>query len=199
MKRSRTMIAVLMLGCTTACASGPPGPPGAGPQDGARPGALLQEAKIARSIAILFTGLDANQDLVFDRSELEAAIPREFERADVDHSGVITGFEMTDWCILMLGDKEAQPDLRTMDSDVNYIITPHEFTTALRHEFDRMDKDQDGRITRAEMLMDAPQRMMGGGGPQHASPGGGQGGGRGRGGGRGGPGGGQSGGGQPPF
>jgi hypothetical protein len=49
-----------------------------------------------------------------------------------------------------------------------------------------MDKDQDGRITRAELLMDAPQRMMGreadgqGVPPQQGGrgPGGGQGGGQ---------------------
>ena len=179
MQRTRAIISVLALGCATACASGPPGPPGGGPPDGARPGGMLQEAKIARPIAILFTGMDANRDLVLSREEFEAAIPTEFARADVDHSGVVTGFEMTDWCRLMMGDKEAQPDMRAADTDMNYTITPAEFSVALRHEFDRMDKDQNGIITRAEMLMDAPQRMMGlEGGPR--GPPGGQSGGRGR-------------------
>ena len=34
---------------------------------------------------------------------------------------------------------------------MNYTITPEEFTIALRHEFNRMDKDQDGRLARAEL------------------------------------------------
>lgn len=196
MQNKRAIISVLALGCATACASGPPGPPGGGPPDGQRPGSMLQEAKIARPIAILFTGMDANRDLVLTKDELEAAVPVEFARADVDQSGVITGFEMTDWCRLMLGDKEAQPDMRAADTDMNYTITPQEFAVALRHEFTRMDKDQDGRITRAEMLMDAPQRMQRG--SEQGAPGG-QGGGRGRpSGGRGNQGGGQ-GGRQPPF
>ncbi len=195
MQGTRIIISLFALGCATACASGPPGPPSGGPPDGARAGGMLQEAKIARPIAILFTGMDANRDLVLSREEFEAAIPTEFARADVDHSGVITGFEMTDWCRLMMGDKEAQPDMRAADTDMNYTITPAEFSVALRHEFDHMDKDQDGRITRAEMLMDAPQRMMG----REGGQGGGQGqsGGRGRPGGSGGrgPGGGGPGGG----
>ena len=167
MQHSRTIISVLALGCATACASGPPG---GGPPEGERPGSMLQESKIARPIAILFTGMDANRDLLLSRDELETAIPLEFARADVDHSGVITGFEMTDWCRLMMGDREAQPDMRAADTDMNYTITPEEFTIALRHEFNRMDKDQDGRLTRAELLMDAPQRMMGHDNGQGAPP-----------------------------
>ena len=87
------------------------------------------------------------------------------------------------------------PDMRAADTDMNYTITPQEFAIALRHEFTRMDKDQDGRITRAELLMDAPRSMMGREGGQGGGQG--QGGGRGRpsgGGGRG-PGGGGPGGG----
>lgn len=203
MQGTRTIISLLALTSAAACASGPPGPPGGGPPGegpGGRQGALLQEAKIARPIAILFTGLDANRDLVLDKAELEAAIPLEFDRADVDRSGVLTGFEMADWCRLVLGDKEALPDMRAMDTDLNYTVTPQEFAAALRHEFDRMDKDQDGRITRAELLMDAPRGMQHGGG--EGAPSGGQGGGRGRGGGGGrgpGGGGGGQGGGAPPF
>jgi Ca2+-binding EF-hand superfamily protein len=60
-----------------------------------------------------------------------------------------------------MGDKEAQPDLRAADTDMIYTVTPQEFTIAMRHEFNRMDKDQDGRLTRAELLMGAPQRIMG--------------------------------------
>jgi hypothetical protein len=158
---------------------------------------MLQEAKITRPIALLFTGLDANQDLALTKAELDAAIPREFARADVDQSGVLTGFEMADWSRRMLGDREALPDLRAMDTDVNYTVTPLEFSGALDREFDRMDKDQNGFVTRADMLINAPQRMMDQN-PQNGPPTGSRrpgGGGRGPGGG---PGGGQ-GGGQPPF
>jgi Ca2+-binding EF-hand superfamily protein len=185
--------AILLAGLAAGCASGPPGPPGGGPPGDARGGAL-QESKITRPIALLFTSLDTNDDLIVSEDELTAAIPREFANADADQSGVLTGFEMADWCASALGDKEAQPDLRAMDNDMNYTVTEHEFAVALQHEFDRLDRNQDGRLTRAEMLMDAPRSQMGGPGGQQGAPQG-QGGGRGRppGGGRG-PGGG---GGQP--
>ena len=192
--------ALLLAGLVAGCASGPPGGPPEGPggPPGEGHGGALQEAKIARPVALLFTSFDTNDDLVVSKDELAAAIPREFANADADQSGVLTGFEMVDWCTRALGDKEAQPDLRAMDNDMNYTVTEHEFAVALNHEFDRMDFNQDGQLTRAEMLMNAPRMQMGGpGGQQGGSP---QGqGGRGGRGGRGPGGGGPGGGGQPPF
>ena len=188
MEHKRAIISGLALLSAAACASGPPGPPGGGLPEGERPGGMLQEAKIARPIAILFTGFDTNRDLILDKSELEAAIPLEFQRADADRSGILTGFEMADWCRLVLGDKEALPDMRAMDTDLNYTVTLEEFTIALRHEFNRLDKNEDGRLTRAELLMDAPQRTMGRDGGQGQNGGRGRPSGGGGGGGRGGPG-----------
>jgi uncharacterized membrane protein YgcG len=148
------------------------------------------------SVALLFTGMDANRDLVVTADELDAAIDTEFTRADVDGSGVITGFEMIDWGKIALGDGGALPDLRSMDTDMNYTVTAFEFATGLRHEFERLDRNGDKVLTRAEMLMDAPMRMQGGG--QGAQGGGQQRGGGSGGGGRG-PGGGGVVGGSPPF
>lgn len=193
LRASAPALASLLL--AAGCASGPPGPPG-GPDGppGAGRGGQLQESKITRPVALFFTSLDTNDDFIVSKSELDDAIPREFGRADTDQSGVLTGFEMADWCALVLGDKEAQPDLRAMDNDLNYTVTEHEFAVALRHEFNRMDRNQDGFLTRAEMLTDAPRMQMGApGGQQGGAPSGGgrrpSGGGRGPGGG----------GGQPPF
>lgn len=202
MQRKGVRIAVVAMGLMVAgCASGPRGgPPGGpgGPGGGAGPG-RLQEAKVARPVAILFTSMDANRDLLVTRDELDAGVEAEFARADVDRSGVITGFEMMDWGKAALGDAEALPDMRAMDSDLNYTVTGLEFATALRHEFDRLDVNGDKVLTRAELLMDAPARMQGGGGGGGAPSGGGQRGGRSGGGGRGGPPGGGGGGGGSPF
>lgn len=201
MQRNVVRVAVVAMGLMAAgCASGPPGGPPGGP--GGPPGAVgpgrLQEAKVARPVAILVTSMDANRDLVLTREELDAGIETEFARADVDRSGVITGFEMMDWGKAVLGDAEALPDMRAMDSDLNYTVTAIEFATALRHEFERLDANGDKVLTRAELLMDAPMRMQGGGGGGGAPSGGGQRGGR-SGGGRGGPPGGGGGGGGSPF
>ena len=44
-------------------------------------------------------------------------------------------------------------------------------TIALRHEFNRLDKNEDGRLTRAELLMDAPRGMQQRGGGELAGEG----------------------------
>lgn len=201
MQRKGMCVAILATGLmAAACASGPQGgPPGGGPGGPAGPGGgpgRLQEPKIARPVAILFTGLDANRDMMVTADELNAGIEAEFARADTDRSGVITGFEMVDWGRTVLGDAEALPDLRAMDVDLNYTVTPQEFSTALRREFEKLDRNADGVLTRAELLMDAPMRMQSGGGNGGGSaPSGAPRGGRG-GGGRGGP---PGGGGGAPF
>lgn len=165
------------------CASGPPeGPPRGGPPSGG----MLQESKVARPVALLFTGMDANHDFVVTLDELDAAVDAEFARADVDGSGVVTGFEMVDWGKTVLGDGEALPDLRAMDTDMNYTVTPREFAVGLRHEFERLDKDGDKMLTRAELLIETPTRMHGGAAPESSQQrpnSGGRGGGRGGGGG----------------
>ena len=180
--------AALTACCLVAgCASGPPEGP---PRGGSPGGGMLQESKVARPVALLFTGMDANHDFVVTLDELDAAINGEFARADVDGSGAVTGFEMVDWGKTVLGDGEALPDLRAMDADMNYTVTPREFAVGLRHEFDRLDKDGDKMLTRAELLIETPARMHGGGivaeSGQQRPKGGGRGGGRGGGGGGGG-------------
>lgn len=202
MKRIYVGAGAMLLAGAAACQSGPPGPPGGMPPGGMPPGGvMLVDAKIARPVAILFTGFDINGDLMLSKQELETAIPMEFARADADASGVLTGFELVDWSTLMLGFKEAQPDLRAMDTDMTYTVTSAEFAIALRREFDLLDIDKNGVLLRLEMLMDAPRapQMMGpDGGPPRRPPAGGRGG-RGPGGGGPGQGGPPGGGGSPPF
>lgn len=166
------------------------------------PGAvMLVDVKIARPVAILFAGFDNNGDLKLTKQELEAAIPIEFVRADADASGGLTGFELVDWSTVMLGFKEAQPDLRAMDTDMTYTVTSTEFAIALRREFDILDKDKNGVLLRLEMLMDAPRapQMMSPDGGQLRRPAGGGRGGRSPSGGGPGQGGPAGGGGSPPF
>ena len=127
---------------------------------------------IARPIALLFVGFDTNDDQATTADELAAGLKAEFARADVNKDGFISGFEMVDWSTLMMGDKEAQPDYRTMNADLGQSVSPEEFTKAFQHEFTMMDKNADSRLTRTELLMMAP-RMGGFGGPGGPQGGGG--------------------------
>ncbi|HVY90045.1 MAG TPA: hypothetical protein VG942_14340 [Hyphomonadaceae bacterium] len=159
----------------------------------------FQDGYVARPIALLFIDMDANHDRVLTSDELAKGIAAEFDHADADHNGVISGFEMADWDKAVLGNSEALPNRAEMDVDLSSTISRNEFENALRKEFVAMDKDNDGKLTRAELLIEVPGRAEGPSGEVRNGDGGGQpqgGGGRGRGGGRRGGGGG---GGQGPF
>ena len=146
-------------------------------------GVAASESMIARPIALLLVGFDTDRDLATSAAEFDAGLRTEFLRADANKDGLISGFEMQDWSALMMGDKEAQPDYRAMNSDLGQAVSAQEFETAFKREFAAMDRNGDGKLTRAELLNASPRMGMGMGGP----PGGGQ---MMRRGGRGGPGGG---------
>jgi Ca2+-binding EF-hand superfamily protein len=120
---------------------------------------------IARPVALLFAGFDTDHDFATSSDELATGLKVEFARADANADGFISAFEMIDWSTKVMGDKEAQPDYRTMDSDLGRAVTPGEFEIAFRREFTMMDRDADGKLVRAEMLNPAPHTGMGMGGP----------------------------------
>lgn len=185
MRRVPVVLACALI--AAGCSSGPPngGPPGGPGGPGGPAASRLGEAKIARPVAILLTGLDANHDLLISNAELAEGLKAEFARADADGNGSISAFEMVDWNKLVLGDGEAQPDRRAMDSDLGGSVSRSEFDIALRKEFVLADANGDGSLTRAELLHEAPRMagMGGGGGQSGGRPPGGGGRGRGPGGG----------------
>lgn len=145
-----------------------------------------------RPVALLFTSMDTNHDLVVEAAELTAALPVEWARADADGNGVASPFEMDAWCKAVFGDAEEQPGRISMDVNIDGSVTRAEFDKALQLEFSRMDANGDGRLERSEMLSG---RASMGGEPGGGGFGGGEGGGQRRGGGPGGGGGGRRGGG----
>jgi hypothetical protein len=171
-------LAVLIM---SGCASQPPRG-GRGGHDGGGPDRFAADGRMARPVALLFVNMDADRDLTVTAAELADGIKAEWARADKDRNGALSAFEMSDWCTAVLGDPDATPGRLSLDADVNGTVTREEFETGLKKEFAAMDRNADGRLDRAELLMQVgrPQASDGSG---QRPPGGGQGGG-GRGGGR---------------
>ena len=75
------------------------------------------------------------------------------------------------------GNPDALPNHIAFDVNLDGQISEEEFRTRLTEEYDRLDRDHDGRLMRAELLMDVPVREQrsGGGGMQGGGrpPGGG--------------------------
>ncbi len=68
------------------------------------PGAQLQELRITRPLMLPFTGMDASCDLRVSSDEMTKGVTEGFARADVDRSGLITGFETADRGKSVMGD-----------------------------------------------------------------------------------------------
>lgn len=152
-----------------ACTSRPPprsGPQG-GPPGGASPGgqaASLNGGQVARPIALLFTGMDTGHDHAIGPAELTAGISAEWARLPVTSRGTVPAVAMSDWAETALGNPEALPNHIAFDVNLDGQISEEEFRARLTDEFDRLDRDHDGELTRAEMLMDVPLRSQGGAG-----------------------------------
>jgi hypothetical protein len=174
------LVSILLI---AACTSRPPprgGQPG-GPPGGGSPGGRttsLNGGQVARPIALLFTGMDTGHDHAIGPAELTAGISEEWAHLPVSASGTVPAVAMSDWAMTALGNPEALPNHIAFDVNLDGQISEEEFRTRLTDEFDRLDRDHDGQLTRAEMLMDVPLRSQdsGGGMPGGGRPPGGGGG-----------------------
>ena len=170
--------AVILSACATEPDRKGPSPDRQGAKKNARSsGTFLQP------IAALLIDMDTNNDKVTDRSELTAGTQREWEGFDRNPSAI----PFSEWSVTTLGSADAQPNFLNFDRDFNGAITEREFSNQLESQFDRLDKNADGRLERSELLV-AFQAQQGrgggksgqGGGQKNGQRGGGGGGGGGR-------------------
>lgn len=170
------LLGVLLI---AACASRQPprgGPQGGPPSGGNRTSASLDGGQIARPIALLFTGMDTSHDRATDPAELAHGIAAEWASLPADPRGTVPALEISAWAATALGNPEALPNQISFDVNLDGRISQEEFAARLKAEFARLDRDHDGRLTRAEMLSDVPMRQRaqdGGSRPSGGPPGGG--------------------------
>jgi len=170
-----------------ACASRQPprggpgsGPPGGGPGGMAGPqgDSGFEGGIIARPVALLFTGMDRDGNRIIDQAELADGIAAEWASLPRTDRDTVPALAIADWAATALGNAEALPNQIAFDVNLDGQISETEFRTRLAEEFDRLDRNQDGQLTRAELLIEVPIRSrsrdggMGGGMPQGRPPGG---------------------------
>ena len=135
-------------------------------------------------IAVVFAGMDANNDKVISRAEMQGGVSSEWAAFDRSPSAAY----FSQWSLKNLGSTDAMPTFLSFDRDFNGVISQGEFAEQLERSFGRMDKNGDGRLERSEMLIAfnaAEGQRSRQGGEQGGRGGGGRGGGGGgRGGGR---------------
>lgn len=179
MKLDLRLAALPVVLVLCACAS--PDRPGRGRGGPPQLAPDFAGAKMATPMAMFFAGLDNDGDLFVSRLEVEPAILREWERADADRNGRLSAFEYEDWMKTVLGDPEARPGRIAFDKDLDGEISQNDFESRLLVEFTMLDRNDDGRISRQELLTTlragppmsrGPGRSPSGGG--RPPPGGGQ-------------------------
>lgn len=152
-----TTLAILALGALTitACASQPePGGRDGGPR-GERWGGSYQGGIIARPLALLLTGMDANGDYRVSGQEVAEGVEAEWANLS-QGDRTVSALKHGAWAKIVLGSEEAMPNSIAFDTNLNGQITKLEFGDRLRAEYARLDKDEDGFVTRAEMVSELP-------------------------------------------
>lgn len=106
---------------------------------------------VVEPVAMAIAAFDADGDGRTSRAEMEAGVRRGFEAIagtapDIGYIGY------SDWALRWLGDRNALPSPFEVDADANNRITLAELQAQFARTFDRLDKDHDGYLTRAELL-----------------------------------------------
>lgn len=106
----------------------------------------------ATPMALLIVGFDADGDARVSRAELAAGIADQFRRADTDGDGQLGLVELASWSRTWLGSDNVKPGRFDFDRDADDRISAEEFQAELTRHFGILDNDQDGVVTRAELL-----------------------------------------------
>lgn len=117
------------------------------------PGAQQPPATmVVEPVAMMLASFDADGDGRTSRAEMLAGAKRSFDAIDTAHAGSLGYIGFADWAERWLGDRNALPSPFEVDRDGDNRITLAELDQQLSHEFDRLDRDHDGQLTRAELL-----------------------------------------------
>ncbi|MGE0045770.1 MAG: EF-hand domain-containing protein [Hyphomonadaceae bacterium] len=136
--RAAVIFAALAL---SACGGGPSrGPVGAPPP-----------TQTIAPEAMLYYEFDANRDRIVERAELEAGIGAAWSEAAGDQAA-IGQLAIREWLHRVLGADGFAFSPTSFDADFNGTVTREEFAAELNESFDRLDSDNDGRLTRAEFV-----------------------------------------------
>ena len=122
------------------------------PARGPAPPTATQPTMVVEPVAMMIAACDADGDGRVTRAELTACVARSFAAIDTAHAGSIGYIGYGDWALKWLGDANALPSPFSVDADNDNRITLAELQDALARTFDRLDKDHDGVLTRAELL-----------------------------------------------
>ncbi len=131
----------MILALLLQAAVPPPAPPG-------QPPATM----VVEPVATMIAAFDKDGDARVTKAERETGVRHSFESIDKDGSGKLGYIAFADWAERWLGDRNALPSPFETDSDGDNQITLAELQAKFAEIFARLDRDNDGVLTRAELL-----------------------------------------------
>lgn len=151
----------LMSLALLAAQPGPPSPPPAEIRPGENPQGVnpVPISETSEPLGLAIAGFDANGDGLTSRAEFDAALERTFTAADRDGNGTLGYIEYSGWALTWLGSATALPGPFAIDTDGDNQLSRAEFTAAFATHFARLDANNDGSISHAELLTLRNPRM----------------------------------------
>jgi hypothetical protein len=107
--------------------------------------------------ALLFGDFDADGDFSVTNAEIEAGVTREFARADSNRDNSIGPIEFQNWANQVLGGTMTPPYRLDFDRNVDNSISAEEFRDEILARARAYDSDENGVVTRAELVRQVNQ------------------------------------------
>lgn len=144
------LVAALSAAVLTACASSDDQARGDGPPRQVA-AADLRDARLANPAALFLVGADEDFDLVTNRAEVNEHVQTAHRRFDADADGALSPIEYAEFAEAYLGDRNAAPYALVLDADGGG-VSLNEMIMGFGALFSRYDTDNDGEVTRADVL-----------------------------------------------
>lgn len=107
--------------------------------------------------ALLFGDFDTDRDFSVSMAEIEVGVTQAFASADANHDNSIGPIEFQTWANSVLGGGATGPYRLDFDRNVDNIISAEEFRTELVARAHAYDADENGSVTRAELVRQVNQ------------------------------------------
>lgn len=108
----------------------------------------------ATPLSVMIAGFDKDGDARVTRAEFDAGVSRSFRSGDANGDGAISLIELTSWSTTWLGNAYALPGLYDFDREGDDDrISEVEYRGEFDRRFKALDRDNDGALLRAELIL----------------------------------------------
>lgn len=107
---------------------------------------------VVEPVAALLASFDADLDGRTTRDELARGAAKTFAAIEPRAATALGYIGYSDWAARWLGDRNAVPSPFELDGNGDDKVSLTEMQAGLTRIFDRLDRDRDGALTRAETL-----------------------------------------------